>query len=473
MAERSVAFAMAAMGAELLSGDRQQLWRGIDFDCRRLRGGELFFALPGERLDGHDFVAQAAASGAVGVVVTRDLRPQVEQDIAWLKVDDTLRALHALTHAVRREVPENLVAITGSAGKTTTKELLSAMLERRFRVAKSPGNFNNLYGFPLSLLNIPDDTEWMVAEMGMSVPGELRQVSKLGCPEVAVFTNVRPVHLENFDNLRGISEAKAELLAGLADGGLVVANCDDREVMHIVRTHLPEGARLLRYGFLKEAEVRGRELQPLGPDRPGCRFLLTVEDEGEQWIELPIHGLYNAENCLAAAATSHALGISLAEIAEAMASFRPSSMRGEVHRLAGGLAVVDDSYNSNPDAAIKALESARQLAAKRYWAVLGDMLELGPQGPEMHRQVGKRAADLGFNVVGVGPLCQQLVAAVQGAGGRGEHLPDAASAAAWAEEQVMSHKLSDGDLILIKGSRGIGLEAVTQALVRAAQGDAD
>lgn len=474
MAERSVAFAAAAMGADLLSGDDQHLWRGMDFDCRRLGGGEMFFALPGERADGHDFVSQAVAAGAVAVVVTRDLPERSQRDdVAWLLVDDTYRALHALTRAVRREVPENLVAITGSSGKTTTKELLSAMLERRFRVAKSPGNFNNLYGFPLSLLNIADDTEWMVAEMGMSVPGELRQVSLLGRPEVAVFTNVRPVHLENFANLRGIADAKAELLAGLADGGLVVANCDDREVMHIVGAHLPEGARLVRYGFLKAAEVRGRELQPLGSDRPGCRFLLSVEDVGEQRIELPIHGLYNAENCLAAAATAQALGVPLAEIAEAMASFSPSRMRGEVHRLDSGLVVIDDSYNSNPDAAIKALESARQLAANRYWAVLGDMLELGPRGPELHGLVGERAAVLGFHVLGVGPASRELVAAVQRAGGQGEHLADAAAAVAWATEHVMNDELSEGDLILVKGSRGVGLETVTRALVGAPRGEAD
>ena len=478
MAQRSVAFAVDAMGAELLSGDPEAQWRGMDFDTRRLKDGELFVALPGEQADGHDYLDRAVQAGAAALVVSRDLRREVPAPgVAWLLVDDTYRALHDLTRAVRRELPEHLVGITGSAGKTTTKELLGAMLARRFRVAKSPGNFNNLYGFPLSLMGIADDTQWMVAEMGMSTPGELRQVSLLGQPDVAVYTNVRPVHLENFDDLRGIADAKSELLAGLASGGLMVANADDPEVMYIAGQRLPEGARLVRYGFQQEAEVRGHDLEPLGGGRVGSRFRLTFDLEGhglaaasgfgEGWIELPIHGLYNAENCLAAAAASLALGVSLDDIVAAMADFVPSRMRGEVHRLPNGMALIDDSYNSNPDAAGKALESARQLPATRYWAVLGDMLELGPGGPEFHREVGQRAAELGFRVLGVGPLCTHLVDAVLDRGGEANHVADASVAAQWATRALTDGELTEGDLMLVKGSRGIGLEAVTQAVTQA------
>lgn len=469
MAQRSAAFAAEAMGARILSGSEQRQWRGMDFDSRRLRGGELFVALAGEQADGHDFLPAAIDAGVAAVVVSKDVRDASRpSEVVWLHVDDTYRALHDLTVAVRRELPEQLVAITGSAGKTTTKELLSAMLARTHRVAKSPGNFNNLFGFPLSLLNIDDDTQWMVAEMGMSTPGELRQVSQLGRPDVAVFTNVRPVHLENFPNLRGIAEAKAELLAGLAEGGMVVANADDPEVMHIAENHLPSGARLLTYGFQSKADIQGRDLQPLGADRPGCRFRLLAKDGEEASIELPIHGLYNAENCLAAAATSLALGVPSREIVAAMAQLTPTGMRGEVHRLGNGLALIDDSYNSNPDAAVKALESASQLSARRYWAVLGDMLELGPQSPQFHRRVGERAADLGFRVLGVGPRSLDLVDAVRQRGGQGEHVQDAAAAAAWSQEALRRGELAAGDLMLVKGSRGIGLEAVTRAMTQAA-----
>lgn len=481
MAQRDVAFAVQAMGGELLSGSPETVWNGLDFDTRRPQKGKIFFALAGETVDGHDFLARAVLAGAVALVVSQDLRRRVQAaGVAWIQVEDTYTALHDLTRALRREVPKHVVGITGSAGKTTTKELLGAMLERRFRVAKSPGNFNNLFGFPLSLSSIDDDTDWMVAEMGMSTPGELRQVSLLGRPDVAVFTNVRPVHLENFADLRGITEAKAELLAGLAEGGLVVANADDPEVMHIVEHHVPDGSRVVRYGFEKPADVQGRELRPVGGDRPGSRFQMQVTaDDGSlatQWVELPIHGLYNAENCLAAAAASYALGVPLAEIAAAMDSFTSSQMRGEVHRLGKGFVLVDDSYNSNPDAAVKALESARHLDAERYWAVLGDMLELGPESPRFHRQVGERAAELNFRVLGVGPQSVDLVDGVKRRGGHGIHVPDAAAAAAWVTRAAvtdtaavndMDDVLKEGDLMLVKGSRGVGLEAVTQALTRA------
>ncbi len=475
MVELSAAAAAAAMDGTVFAGDPGVTWNGAAFDSRRVRGRELFFALPGERADGHDFVARALAGGAAAVVVHRDLepapRPQADHarpECAWLRVADTYRALHDLTRAVRKRVPERLVAITGSAGKTTTKELLAAMLARRFRTERSRGNFNNLYGFPLSLLNIRDDCQWMVAEMGMSTPGELRQISLLGRPDAAVFTNVRPAHLENFPSLRAIGDAKAELLAGLGDGGLVVANADDPEVMHLVERHRAEsgltGVRYVRYGIVEPAEVTATPPRLL-TDRPGSRFELAAGGESAA-VELPIHGLYNAENCLAAAACAHALGVPLAEIAGAVAGFEPGPGRGEVHR-AGGLTVVDDSYNSNPDAARKALVSARRLPARRYVAILGDMLELGPKSPAFHREVGERAAELGFSpVVAVGELARELAGAAREHGSDSRWLAGAAEAAEWASAALASGELTPGDAVLVKGSRGVGLEVVVEALLK-------
>lgn len=470
MVARSSAFAAEAMGARVLAGDPAAPWSRAEIDSRRLSGGEIFFALPGSRVDGHDYVHHALSAGAAAVVVERDLEPA--SGGVWLRVDDTYGALHALTRAVRSEVPEHLVAITGSAGKTTTKEMLAAMLARRYRTDRSPGNFNNLYGFPLALMGIADDCQWMVAEMGMSVPGELGEVSRLGRPDVALFTNVRPVHLENFPDLHGIAEAKAELLAGLAPGGLVVANADDPEVMALVERHAPTGSRLLRYAFENPAEVKGSELEP-GPNGHGSRFRLAVVPEvlaegpaaeQEVIIELGVHGLYNAENCLAAAACARAVGVPPAEIAAAMAGFRPARMRGEVSTLATGVILIDDSYNSNPDAAIKALESAHRLPAQRRWAVLGDMLELGPGAADFHRQVGRRAAELGFVVLAVGALSLSLAEGVAEAGGEVEHVGDAETAAEHLRGLLAAGGLGAGDVVLVKGSRGIGLEAASRAL---------
>jgi UDP-N-acetylmuramoyl-tripeptide--D-alanyl-D-alanine ligase len=477
MIERSASFAIEATGGHFLAGQGERLFRGAAIDSRKITGGEMFVALPGSQVDGHEYASRAVQQGAALVVVERALEPT--GDATWLLVEDSLGALHDITRAVRRQVPQKLVGITGSAGKTTTKELLASMLARQFQVSKSPGNLNNLYGFPLALLSIDEPCQWMVAEMGMSTPGELRGVSLLGRPDAALFTNVRPAHLMNFPNLRGITEAKAGLLAGLTPSGLVVINADDPEVCHIAEHYAQGAGRVLRYGFHQPAEVRGLHLTPFS-EKLGSHFLLEVEGE-QQKIELPVHGLYNAENCLAAAACAWALGVPLAEIAAATAEFEPSSMRGQVYRLEDGPTLIDDAYNSNPDAAEKALESAQVIPARRRIAVLGDMLELGPDERNFHIQVGERAANLGFVVVGVGERSRDLVDAALRHGAEAEHFPDAAAAAQWAlaargavgGEDVSGKGVSGtalsggalgtGDLVLVKGSRGVGLEAVVSA----------
>ncbi len=540
MVRRSVAEAAAAMAGELLPvGDTGAaagvidagavLFDGAAIDSRRVRGGELFFALPGERTDGHRFVGGALAAGAAAAVVARAVEtPEVPRPIL-VRVADTYAALHDLTRAVRREVPERLVAITGSAGKTTTKELLAAMLGRRFRVAKSPGNLNNLYGFPVALLGIPDDTEWMVAEMGMSTPGELAAISRLGRPDVAVFTNVRPVHLEFFTDLAAIAAAKEELLAGLGGGrsgeeggtdavvpasrllvraasdraqvagrpeqplpagGLVVVNADDPHVAGIGLRFLAREAdrggdgRVIWYGHASEdglsrsgvqLGVAASRVEPAPAGEVGSRFVLTAAGPGgkteSQPVALPFHGFYNVDNCLAAAACAWALGVPLVEIAAAVAGAAPAAHRGVVHRLAGGAVVIDDAYNSNPAALLRALEGAAALglshaAAGRRWAVLGDMLELGPEAPRFHREAGEEAARRGFSpVAGVGELARELVAGAAASGAETIWFADAAGAAEWA-----AGRLAPGDVVLVKGSRGVGLEAVVARLLVEAAG---
>lgn len=465
MVERTVAMAAAAMDGRVTAGDPTARWQGAAIDSRRVHGGEIFFALPGEKADGHDYVADAGRRGAAAAVVHRDVEPPGEA-CALVRVAETFAALHALTRAVRAEVPRQLVAITGSTGKTTTKELLAAMLGRCYSTARNPGNYNNLYGFPVALLNVPDDCAWMVAEMGMSVPGELGRISRLGRPDAVVLTNVRAVHLASFADLAGIADAKAEVFEGLADGGLVVSNADDPEVERIARRHVAEHrARLVRFGIRdRGADVTASPARPLPGGRVGSRFDLAAAGETVA-VELPVHGLYNVENCLAAAACAYALGVPLAEIRAAAAAFTPAAGRGEVYRLAGGVTLVDDTYNSNPDAVEKALESARELAGARWVAVLGDMLELGPEAAAYHRRVGARAAALGFDpIVGVGELARALLAgaAGRGAAGRGvtaSHFGDAAQAAMGLPAAVRP-----GDVVLVKGSRGVGLEAVVRAL---------
>jgi UDP-N-acetylmuramoyl-tripeptide--D-alanyl-D-alanine ligase len=447
------------MAGTVTMGDPGAVWQGAELDSRKVRGGELFFALRGAATDGHRFVPQALAAGARAAVIEREIDlAALPAGATLVRVDDAYRGLHALTRAIRLQTPKHVVGITGSTGKTTTKDLLAAALARRFRSAKSPGNLNNLYGFPLALLSVPDDSEWMVAEMGMSTPGELRGVSLLGRPEAAVFTNIRPVHLEFFGSVRTIAEAKAELLAGLAPDGFIVANADDPEVARIAAR---DGRRVVWYARQGEGEVTARQLEISPGGRPGSRFRLRAgPDEIDVW--LPLHGAYNVDNALAAAACGWRLGVPLAEIAAAFAGVAPAAMRGVVHALAGGGTLIDDAYNSNPFALEQALAAAASLPGARRWAVLGDMLELGPDAPRFHREAGERAAALGFApVAAVGPLARELAA---GAGAAGRAFADSAAAAEWARGE-----LRRGDLVLVKGSRGIKLERVVEALRAAAE----
>lgn len=467
MVERSLSEAAEAMRGQILAGDPTSRFSTAAIDSRKVADGALFFALPGARTDGHDFLDKALAAGAAGVVVHRPDPPR--GDAVWVRVDDTFRALHDLTRAVRRTVPRHLVGITGSTGKTTTKELLAAMLGRCFVTAKSPGNLNNLYGFPVALLGIPEGCEWMVAELGMSTPGELGAVSELARPDVAVFTNVRPAHLANFGDLAAIAEAKAELLRGLDPDGLVVANAHDPWVMKIAGRH---AGRVIRYGVETgdpadaELDIAARDVG-LRRGAVGCRFVLVV-DGSEVSVTLPLHGLYNVENFLAAAAAAHALGVPPTEIAASVASVTGAPMRGQVHRLAQGAWLVDDAYNANPAAVSRALESAAAMVAShgrgRAIAILGDMLELGPEAPAFHRTAGEQAVRHGFALVaGVGPLSRETVTAARAAGVEGHDFEDASAAADWATA-FLTPRLEPGDVVLVKGSRGIALEAVGDAL---------
>ncbi len=456
----------ASVVAGRVAGDAAESasFDGAAIDSRAILGGELFVAFAGSRTDGHRFVADAFARGAAAAMVNES--GEVPEPVAGplIRVPDTFRALHDLARATRERTPERLAGITGSAGKTTTKELLADMLAARFKTARTKGNFNNLYGLPLTLLSVPDGTEWLVAEMGMSSAGELRQLSELARPEVALFTVVRPAHLEFFGSVRAIAEAKSELLAGLAPDGTIVANADDPEVARIAREKAG-GRRVVWYGIAEahaRADVVAKDVQPAPAGAVGSRFTLVVRSTGESApVALPLHGLYNVENCLAAAACAWSLGVPLAEIAAAAAGARPAAKRGVVHRLPGGVTLVDDSYNSNPDAVARAIESAALLPAERRWAILGDMLELGPEAPRFHREAGERAAAAGFSPVwGVGPLAVELADGARRQGARADALASAADAAERA-----AGELRDGDLVLVKGSRGIGLEAVVARLM--------
>lgn len=457
MIEGSVGEAARAMNGVVISGDPDTKWCGGSLDSRGLRGRELFFALPGEVTDGHCFVDSALKNDAAAAVIHQPTTFPV--DAAVVEVDNTLDALHNLTRAIRLTTPQNLIAITGSIGKSTTKELLTAMLGRRFRVAASPGNLNNLYGFPLALMSIDQDTEWMVAEMGMSSPGELGEVSRLGRPDVALFGNVREVHLEFFGSLRAIADAKAELLLGLNPEGLIVANADDVEIRRFLRSRREQ---VIWYGIEQPAEYTATEIQALSNAECGYRMRLHHGSESSAMIDLPLYGRYNVSNCLAAATCAHTLGVSFEEIGRGIEAVRELPGRGVVHKLVGGATLIDDTYNSSPSALAAALESAAALSAPRCWVVLGDMLELGERARSLHYEAGRLATELGFSpFAGVGELAQESVQACIDRGLEAVWFATAADAAAAVPEWVQP-----GDVVLIKGSRGVGLEVVARAILK-------
>lgn len=463
--------AATAMSGRLLGVEGDSSFEGIAFDSRRVQEDELFFALAGEQTDGHRFAEAALANGAAAVVVDEaraDLPagPRIE-------VADTFVALHDLTRWVRERTPQHLVGITGSAGKTTTKHLLTAILRSTFDVAESPGNLNNLYGFPMALLGIPRDTEWMVAEMGMSTPGELGGVSELGRPDVAVFTNVRLVHLEAFDReghaagLREIAEAKSELLRGLAPGGLIVANADDAEVVRLAELYVEADTTGCRIAWYSTAgAARPTRLKLVGGIDSSEQGLAFEIEEAARRVEirLPLHGSVNVANFLAAATCAVELGVPLEKLVEAIRDVDLGAGRGRHVRLRDGVALIDDTYNSNPDALEHAVDALLELDAGRRWLVAGEMRELGMSSARLHRESGEQIAGRGGldQVIVVGDEARPLAQALETSGCAVRWVADAQGAA-----EILLAELRDGDLALVKGSRGVGLELVVDQLIAA------
>lgn len=448
----------AAAGGTLLRGEPAARVASFSIDTRTLSPGGVFFALKGTRSDGHDFLSAAARAGAACAVVERVPDEAAEAPAALLRVDDVVAALGRAGAAARRRPGLRIVALTGSAGKTTTKELIAAGLSARRRVHCTRGNLNNHLGVPLTLLGCPDEAEIAVVEMGMSAPGEIAALSRMADPDVALVTNVRPVHLEFFRSVDDIAAAKGEIYATLRPEAVAVVNLDDEECRIQAARH--PGPRVT-FGRDPSADVA---LEAIA-DRfvPGAE--LTFRHQGKaSTVPLRIGGAHAALDALAALAAVLAAGEDVPAAANAMASVEPQPGRGRIHRLAGDAILVDDSYNSNPAALASVLGTVRAAeAAGRKVLVLGDMLELGRDEEGFHREAGERAAAAGVQVlVGVGPRAKAAVEAARRAGiAEAWHEQDAAAAA-----RSVPQRIGPGDLVVVKGSRGMRLEQVVEALLR-------
>ena len=421
--------------------------QGYSIDSRTITGGQLFFAVKGDRFDGHDFVAAALEKGAAGAVVRKDQLRRYSDKSRLLAVDDTLIALQTLATAVRKVWGKPLVGVTGSAGKTTTKEAIAHVLASRFRVLKSEGNFNNHFGLPLMLLKLEPEHDMAVIEMGMSHAGEIRALAAIAQPEIGVVTNVAPVHLEFFDSLAGIARAKYELIESLPASGTAVLNADDEYVSQFGRDFR---GKVISYGTRETADVRVENVQPRGAE--GSQFDV-VTAAGCELARLPLVGEHNILNALAAVAVALARGLRLSEAVGALATLVPADKRGQVLQL-GNITVVNDCYNSNPKALHAMVDALATMAAKRRILVAGEMLELGPAGEEMHRAAGRHVAAKKIDVlVGVRGQSQAMVESARAAGINATFVDTPEEAGEW-----LARETRDGDVVLLKASRGVKLE---------------
>jgi UDP-N-acetylmuramoyl-tripeptide--D-alanyl-D-alanine ligase len=458
VARLSLSSVAAAAGGTILQGRPDLVFADFQIDSRLVRPGDLFFAVVADR-DGHLFVGDAAARGAGGAVVSRDVTPP-NPGFALVKVSDTVAALQALGRAVLDSRPRRVVGITGSVGKTTTKEFAAALLTPAFGVLKSEANFNNRLGLALSLLRLEDAHDVAVLEMGTSAPGEIRALASVAPPDVAVVTNVAPVHLEFLKTLEAVAAAKREIVEGLKSGGTAVLNADDPRVRAMASGF---SGRTIFFGFSPEAEVRARDLVHLGYEGLRCEVAYA---DGFRPVRLPFLSEGFVFDLLAALGVARAFGLDWEAVEAEIPKLAPLAKRGAILRLDRGIVVIDDSYNSSPKALETALRSYAALPAARRIAVLGDMLELGEAGPGFHEEAGRTAVGFGWDlVVAVGPLARAAAAGALGAGLGAARVFEWESSAEAAER--IPGLLLPGDLVLVKGSRGVRMETIVVRLASA------
>jgi UDP-N-acetylmuramoyl-tripeptide--D-alanyl-D-alanine ligase len=446
------------MGGRITRGDESARIGPVSIDSRTLEPGDLFIAIAGGRVDGHRFVRDAVTRGAAGAVVHRPLGAGEGPGLV-IEVEDTTRALQNLARDVRRRSGATVVAITGSAGKTTTKEVAARFLARRFDVFRNRGNLNNHIGLPLSLLELRTGPRIAVVELGMNHAGEIRTLVRTAEPEVRVWTNVGDAHLGFFESADAVADAKAEILEDARPDHVLVANADDPLVMARAR-HF--AGRIMTFGVEADAAVKATAVRHLGLDGMEAE---VATPGGAGRLRTRLLGRGNLANVLAAIAVGTHFGVPLEDMIEEAAQLAAPSHRGELLRLPGGITLVDDSYNASPAAVMRTLEIvAAATGSARKVAVLGEMLELGAHAERLHRECGRAAAASGLDLlvtVGGNPaavLADEAVAsgmaarAVTHVGGR-----DEAAAAAL-------RLVRPGDLVLVKGSRGIGTDLVVDRL---------
>jgi len=463
----TAAWVAEVMAGTLVAGAGESAFAGVSIDTRTLGRGELFIAIRGEHFDGTDFAEAAIERGATGVVVPRGRGQNVTQAVgtahtaegaAVIEVDDTVAALQGLANAIRRASGAKVVAITGSAGKTTTKEVTAELLGTRYRVVRNKGNLNNHIGLPLSLVELRRRPDMAVVELGMNHAGEISTLVRVAEPDVRVWTNVGEAHVGFFGSVDAIADAKAEILERASRGTLLVANADDARIAARIGAF---AGRLRTFGIERDADVRATDVVDRGIDGTSARL---TTPRGSAALTTPLIGRGNLANVLAAAAVALEYDVPLETIVEKAAQLRPAVHRGEVSRLGSGVILIDDSYNASPTAMRRALDVLAATAATRRVAVLGEMLELGTHASDLHREIGRAAAGVHLDALFVvgGAAAEALAAAAVAAGmsrSQVRHYNDSLDAGAAVVEFVQA-----GDVVLVKGSRGVKTDRVVDRL---------
>jgi len=455
MTELSLDQVAKRTGGQIVQGSPSLAFSVFNIDSRKTVPGELFFAIVSRR-NGHEFVNHALKRGALGAVISHDL-PSLPEKAAIIRVKNTLKSLQKLAHSVIQERQIKVIGITGSNGKTTTKEFTSHLLSSSYHVLKSEGNYNNHLGLPLTLLKMNESHEVAVLEMGMSSPGEIKVLTQIAPPDIAVITNVNPVHLEFFSSLEEIAMAKKEILDGMKKGGTAVLNRDD-PLVRKMGEGLP-GEKIF-FGFSPGCDIRAQNIEHKGFE--GLSFML---DYGGKRKKVNFPFLYESYlyNLLASLGVAFALSLPFEKLAPLIDTLKPFSMRGTVITLDNGIKLIDDSYNSNPAALESALKGLSELPSKRKIAVLGDMLELGEKEAQFHLEAGTKVAKYKWDIlVGIGRLSRNTIEGAVSAGMRKQQtylFQDSGEAA-----RKIVTLINKGDLILVKGSRGIKTDKIVDEI---------
>lgn len=430
----------------------ERVFNGVSIDSRTSKKGDCFFAIEGENFDGHDYVGEAFAKGAVCAVIRKDIKEVTGKYL--LRVEDTIKALGDLAREYRRQAGFKVVSITGSVGKTTTRQMIYHALSRRFRVHQSPASFNNNIGLPLTLLGANPDIQIVITELGSNHPGEISQLTRLAEPDIAIVTNVHPAHLEGFGDLQTIVKEKSSIAEGLRPDGIFIINGD---INALVNACLAKGTPFKTFGQSENCDYRTRKIQS---DGSVSRFMI---DDTE--IILPLAGPGNVDNALTTWAVCHSLGLGIEDFARAMETLPPVSMRSEILNI-GTLTVLNDCYNANPASMRNALRTLAQLDPdhlSRRVFICGDMAELGRHAEHLHTELGKNIVEAKVDVLlAVGSLAKIAAEAAQTSADddfKVECFEDAHSAC-----QKLHEFIADSDIILVKGSRTAKLETVIERL---------